>query len=172
VTANFIISTLLMAVAVAPGGGVSKPATNVHEFSRYQIILDRSPFSPPAGSVDTPQPGFATRFSFIGTAKTNDAEPLMAIIQDKEANNRIYFKTEGDSMGAVSIVSIGQSPGAKLVLKQGLETATLTLETKASVGAAPLPSAPTPGANPLLLGGQPTSGAPAGVRRIPFRRGD
>jgi hypothetical protein len=167
VTANFILSTLLMAVAVAPGAGVSKPVTNVHDFSRYQIILDRSPFGPPPGSADTPQPSFASRFSFIGTEKTNDNDPVTAIIQDKEANNRIYFKTEGETFGAVTIVSIGQSPGAKLVLKQGLETATLTLETKASVGAAPPP--PAPGAP---MPGQPTPAAPAGVRRIPFRRGD
>lgn len=157
-----------MAVAVTPGGGVSQSSTNVHDFSRYQIILDRSPFSPPAGSVEVPQPGFASRFSFIGTAQTNDDEPVMAIIEDKEANNRIYFKTAGETIGAVTIVSIGQSPGAKLLLKQGLETATLTLEAKASVGAAP--SATTPGENPLQPGG-PMPGAPAGVRRIPFRRG-
>ena len=167
--ASLVISTVLMAVAVAPGKEGLTPAKDGHDFSRYQIILDRSPFSPPAGSADTPQPSFATRFGFIGTAKTNDADPIMAVIQDKEANNRIYFKTEGETIGAVSIVSIGESPGAKLVLKQGLETATLTLETKAGVGAPP--PAPTTGENPLLPG-QPPPGLQPGVRRIPFRRGN
>ncbi len=169
-TANLLLSTLLMAVAVAPGAGVTKPSTNAHDFSRYQIILDRSPFSPPAGSVDTPQPPFASRFSFIGTAKTNEEARVMAILQDKEANNRIYFKTEGETIGAVTIVSISQSPGAKIVLKQGLETATLSLETKANVGA-PGPSAPAPAVNPMLPG-LPSPGGPSPVRRIPFRRGD
>jgi hypothetical protein len=159
--ASLIVSSLLMAVAAVPGKEGATLAKNTHDFSRYRIILDRSPFSPPAGSVEAPTPGFATRFSFIGTVRTNDDEPLTAVIQDKEANNRIYFKTEGDTIGAVSIVTIGESPGAKLVLKQGLETATLTLETKASVGAAP--PQPTPE--------RPVPGIPAGVRRIPFRRG-
>ena len=163
-----IVSTLLMAVAVAPGGAGAKASTNAHDFSRYQIILDRSPFSPPAGSAEVPLPGFATRFTFVGLTKTNEEAPLTAVIQDKEANNRIYFKTEGETMGVVTIVSISPSPGAKVVLKQGLETATLTMETKATVGAAP--PAPNPAVNPQLPG-QPT-GMPAGVRRIPFRRGD
>jgi hypothetical protein len=172
-TSAFVLSTLLMAVAVAPGAGVSKTSTNVHNFERYKVILDRSPFSPPAGSADIPVPGFATRFSFIGTAQTNETAAIEAFIQDKEANNRIYVKSEGGTIstpqGAVSIVSIDQSPRAKLVLKQGLETATLTMETKASVGAAP-PSAPNPEANPFLPG-RPTPGIPSGARRIPFRRG-
>jgi hypothetical protein len=170
VIANLFLSTLLMAVAVAPGGGVSKPSTNAHDFSRYQIILDRSPFSPKEGAADAPQPPFASRFSFIGTAQTNEEARVMAILQDKEANNRIYFKTEGETIGAVTVVSISQSPGAKVVLKQGLETATLSLETKATVGA-PGSSAPAPAANPLLPGGQPMPGMPSPVRRIPFRRG-
>ena len=169
-TASFILSTLLMAVSVAPSNSVSPRAADAHDFSRYQIILDRSPFSPPAGSVDIPQPNFAARFTFIGTAKTNETEPVMAIIQDKEANNRIYFKTEGESIGGVTVVRIGQSPGAKLLLKQGLETATLTLETKASVGAAPAPPS-APGGAPLP-GQPPVPSAQPGARRIPFRRGD
>ena len=91
----------------------------------------------------------------------------MAILQDKEANNRIYFKTEGETIGAVTVVSISSSPGAKIVLKQGLETATLSLETKANVGA----PAPAPAVNPTLPG-QPSPGVPNALRRIPFRRGD
>jgi len=169
VIAALTIPALLMAVTVAPPAP-SKTATNTHEFSRYQIILDRSPFSPPVKDGEGPQPSFSTRFSFIGTVKTNEDAPVTAIIQDKENNNRIYFKTEGETVGAnVSIVSITQSPGAKLVLKQGLETATLTLETKATVGAAP-PAAPA-NANPNPTG-QPIPGIPPGVRRIPFRRGE
>lgn len=170
--ARSIISTLLVTGATLLSAQAAAPAADSHGFSRYQIILDRSPFTPPAGSVDTPQPGFATRFSFIGTTRTNETEPVTAIIQDKETNNRIFFKTEGETIataiGTVTIVSITQSPGAKLLLKQGLETATLTLETKAGVGAAVPPPAPVPGvgAQPPVPLGQP------GVRRIPFRRGD
>jgi hypothetical protein len=173
-TSGFILSTLLMAAAVTPDAGVSKTSTNVRSFARYKVILDRSPFSPPAGSVELPVPGFATRFGFIGTAQTNEDAPVEAFIQDKEANNRIYVKSEGGTIsspqGTVTIVSIDQSPRAKLVLKQGLETATLTMETKASVGATPSPSAPHPEANPFAPA-RATPGVPSGLRRIPFRRG-
>jgi len=161
---NLTVSALLMAVAVVPSAATSKTATNAHDFSRYQIILDRSPFSPPAGSADAPQPGFSTRFSFIGTAQMSTDAPVMAFIQDKQDNNRIYCKTEGESMGAATVVAISQSPRAKLVLKQGLETATLTLETKATVG--PAPAMPNP-----EFERRPIPGVPPGVRRIPFRRG-
>lgn len=165
--ARSIISTLLVAGATLLSARAAVPAADIHGFSRYQIILDRSPFSPPAGSAEVQQPNFAARYSFIGTVKPDETNPLMAVIQDKEAANRIYFKEEGETIGAVTIVSIGQSPGAKLVLKQGLETATLTLETKASVGAAaPPPPIPGAGSQPPVPLGQP------GVRRIPFRRGD
>lgn len=166
--ARSIISTLLVTGATLLSARTSAPAADSHDFSRYQIILDRSPFSPPAGSVEVQQPNFAARYSFIGTVKPDETKPLMAVIQDKEAANRIYFKEEGQTIGAVTIVSIGQSPGAKLVIKQGLETATLTLETKAGVGAAVPPPAPVPGvgSQPPVPLGQP------GVRRIPFRRGD
>lgn len=164
---SIIITTLLVTGVTLLSARTSVAAADSHNFSRYQIILDRSPFAPPAGSVEVQQPNFAARYSFIGTVKPDETNPLMAVIQDKEAANRIYFKEEGQTIGAVTVVSIGQSPGAKLVIKQGLETATLTLETKASVGPA-APPAPIPGASsqPPLPLGQP------GVRRIPFRRGD
>jgi hypothetical protein len=169
VNTRSIISSLLAAGATLVNARAAAPAADNHNFSRYQIILDRSPFSPPAGSVEVQQPNFAARYGFIGTVKPDETSPLLAVIQDKEAANRIYFKEEGETIGGATIVSIGSSPGAKLVLKQGLETATLTLEAKAGVGAAaaPPPSAPAaPGApQPVPLGQPP-------VRRIPFRRGD
>ena len=92
----------------------------------------------------------------------------MAIILDKEGS-RTYFKAEGETIGDATIVKIEKMDKGpvKLTLKQGLEVATLTMETKASVGAAP----PPPGAQPCS---QPANGRAAtcpGVRRIPFRRG-
>lgn len=169
--APLLLSTLLMAVTATPGGPQSTVPASTHSFSRYQIILDRSPFSPPAGSVEVPQPNFATRYGYVGWHQESETAPLTAMIQDKEAN-RIYFKGEGETIGSVSIISVNKSPGAKILIKQGLETATLTLESKAGVGPAP---SPPPG---IQSPGSPQPGQPnpavqpGTVRRIPFRRGD
>jgi len=172
VTGPFALTVLLGAVSSVLSTGVTQQAADTHNFSRYQIIVDRSPFGAPAAGADIPQPNFAARFSFIGMAKLSDSQPLMAIIQDKESNNRIYFKSAGDTIGGVAVVSVEKSPVAKLVLKQALETATLTLETKGS-GGRPLP--------PSMARGQPMPPPPPsqrnepnvspGSRRIPFLRG-
>ncbi len=155
--------------------GVTQQAADTHTFSRYQIIVDRSPFGPVSAGADIPQPNFAARFSFIGTAKLDENQPLLAIIQDKEANNRTYFKAAGETIGGATVVRIEKSPATKLVLKQGLEVATLTLETKTGVGAAAASAAPAAGQPtsqpPPQPGRAPATGLPAGVRRIPFYRG-
>jgi hypothetical protein len=154
----------LAALAFVGAGWVAQ-ANDTHDFTRYQIILDRSPFgSVTGGGADIPQPNFSARYGFVGTAQLSEASPLLAIIQDKETS-RTYFKAEGETIGNTTVVRIGKSPGGKLVLKQGLEVATLTLETKAGVGAAPAGiGQPQPGQPPGMM-------SPSGVRRIPFRRG-
>jgi hypothetical protein len=160
-------ATLLAAVTATVDTGTIARTTDAHSFSRYQVIVDRSPFGTVAAAgTETPQPNFAVRFVFIGTAKLSEKQPLMAIIQDKEANNRTFFKSAGDSIGTVSIVRVEKSPTAKLVLKQGLETATLVLETKTAPGK-PIPSAATP----APAGQAPAMSSPSPVRRVPFQRG-
>jgi len=169
VSGPFAFTVLLAAVSstLSPGGG--QPGADTHNFSRYQIIVDRSPFGSPGTAADAPQAPFAARFNLIGLAQLSDKQPLMAIIQDKEANNRIYFKSAGDSIGGVAVVSVEKSPTAKLVLKQGLETATLTLETK------PGNEKPLPGSMgrplPQQLVQPRGPGSAPGSRRIPFIRG-
>jgi hypothetical protein len=141
-----------------------------HDFSRYQIIVDRLPFGAMAGTgAEVAQPPFSARFTFVGTAQLDEKQPLLAIIQDKEGN-RTHFKAEGETIGDITVVKIEKADKAqvKLVLKQGLEVATLLMETKASVGATP----PAAGAQPQpFVPGQPPGPVPPGVRRIPFRRG-
>lgn len=143
-----------------------------HDSTRYQIIVDRAPFGALIGSTDNaPQPSFSANYSFVGTEKLDDSQPLVAIIQDK-AGNRIFFKAEGETMGDVTVVKIEKADKGqvKLVLKQGLEVATLSMETKTSVGAAP----PAPAGQPQpAIPGMPPGPVPVqpGVRRIPFRRG-
>jgi len=61
-----------------------------------------------------------------------------------------------------------EKAGAKLVLKQGLEVATLVMDGK-SAAAAPAPGAPSAPGQPASPGQPPIPGP--GVRRVPFRRG-
>ncbi len=140
-----------------------------HDFSRYQIIVDRLPFGALNGTAEAPQPSFSARFTFVGTEQLDEQQPLTAIILEKEGG-RIHFKAEGETIGDVTVVKIEKSDKGqeKLVLKQGLEVATLLMESKASIGAVP----PAPGAQPQpYVPGQPGPAIGPGVRRIPFRRG-
>ncbi len=124
----------------------------------------------PGAADTTPQPPFSTRYNFVGIAKLDETQPLLAIIIDKEGN-RTYFKAEGETIGDATVQQIEKADKGqvKLVLKQGLEVATLTMESKTSVGAAP-PGGAQPQPQPGIPG-QPPAPLPAGVRRIPFRRG-
>jgi len=163
---------ILCALAATLVGAAVHAADALHDFSRYQIIIDRLPFGAMAGTgPETPQPPFSAHYTFVGTVKEDETKPLLAIIFDKEGS-QTYFKAEGDTIGDTSVVKIEKADkgSVKLVLKQGLEVATLFLETKTGVGAAP----PGPGTQPqpVVPGISPTPGtAQPGVRRIPFRRG-
>lgn len=157
------------ALAMSVCGTFARATDGTHDFARYKIILDRAPFGAMSGvTPEAQQPGFSTRFTFVGTAKLDDNQPLMAIILDKEGNH-VHFKAEGESIGPVSIVKIekaDQAP-AKLVLKQGLEVATLLMESKAARGGPPIafPQPPQPGQPPIA------PNPDLGARRIPFARG-
>jgi hypothetical protein len=161
---------LLVALGMSVRGlGAVRTTDTTHDFARYQIILDRAPFGAMNSSgADAPQPSFAARFTFVGTAKLSNDQPLLAIIADKEGNH-IHFKAEGESIGPVTVVKIEKTDkgSAKLVLKQQLEVATLLLESKPAVGG---PAGGFP--QPAQPGQPPAPGVPQpGVRRIPFVRG-
>jgi hypothetical protein len=155
--------------------GTAARATDdaTHDFARYQVILDHAPFGAMAGpSVDIQQPSFSARYTFVGMAKLSDNEPLQAIILDKEGNH-VYFKGEGEDVGTAGAVVLkiekDEKAGAKLVLKQGLEVATLIMDGK-SAGTASAPGSPGAAGQPPQPGQPPIPGQP-GVRRVPFRRG-
>jgi hypothetical protein len=136
-------------------------------FARYQIIIDRAPFGVTAGGpVAEAQPGFSTRYTFVGLVKTESSGTLLAIIYDKD-KNRSYFLAEGETIPNenVKLVRIERStPSNKIVLQQGLESATLSYQP---AGTAPTAASPSPGAPPPAQ--QP--GQVPGRRRIPFMRG-
>ena len=159
--------------ASATLGGIRSPAAQpTRDFSRYQVIVDRAPFGQMGLTGDNaPQPPFSTRFTFVGIARDGDDSPLLAVIEENDTKH-VDFKAEGDSIGNVKVVKIEKPENGpiKLVLKQDLEVATLTLESKPGSGAgAPAAAAPgeapRPGQPPVPMTIQP------GVRRIPFRRG-
>ena len=160
---------MVCVLSMSVGGTVACAADATHDSGRYQIIVDRAPFGQMVvGGPDSQQPPFATRFTFVGTAQLDPDKPVMAIIMDKEGNH-VHFKAEGDTIGNISVVSIEKADKGttKLVLKQGLETATLLLEPKTAGGVAP------PGGGQPGQPGQPPTSQPnqPALRRIPFRRG-
>ena len=118
-----------------------------------------------------------SRYAFVGMVSTTENNHPLAIIQDKEQNNRIYFKAEGDMIDTIKVVKIGQSP-PKLVLQQGLEVATLSYQAR---GGGPLPvlapgmAQPMPNMPNIAAPGTTAPGTFARTqptpRRIPFRRG-
>jgi hypothetical protein len=132
------------------------------DFGRYQVIVDRAPFGANAGAPEAEaQPNFAARYGFIGLVKTQGAGPLLAMVQDKERNKN-YFLAEGETIPneSVKVLHIERSP-SKLVLQQGLETATLAYLPTGS--APPMTTAPPQPPGPAA--------PPVGRRRIPFMRG-
>lgn len=165
-----VLMVALFSLAMNASGAVTvQPPDTTHDFTRYQIILDRAPFGAIGGAPPVEQPGFATRFTFIGMVQMDSDAPPLAVIMEND-NKHINFKAEGETIGTVKIDKIEKSDKGptKLVLKQGLETATLVLESKAA-GGAPAAGAP---ANPGQPGQPPVQGTvQPGARRIPFRRG-
>ena len=84
-------------------GTFARATDGTRDFARYQVILDRAPFGAmPGTAVESQQPPFSARFTFIGTAKEGD-KPLMAIVMDKEGN-RVRFVAAGDKIGPVTVV--------------------------------------------------------------------
>ena len=161
---------ILWALSISASGVAAHATDGTHDSARYQIIVERAPFGQMTTADNTPQPGFSTRFTFVGTEQEGPDQPLRAIIMDKEGGNHVHFKAEGDTIGAISIVKIEKTDKGttKLVMKQGLETATLVLEPK-TPGGGSSPGSPATGGQP----GQPPTPQPIppGARRIPFRRG-
>jgi hypothetical protein len=158
------------------------------EFSRYQPIIDRSPFGPVVASgVAEVAPGFAQRYQFVALVTSNaGAGLLQAIIFDRDTN-RSYFRAQGETLDrAVRVERIDVDP-PKLVLKSGLETAQLSFQARPATpvaavapgmpsrtGAPPTATPYQPGSSgpPAQIGQPDQPSQPSGVRRIPFRRGN
>ena len=160
-----------LALVVATVALANEPA----DFSRYQIIIDRSPFGAvTAAGVPDALPNFAQRFQLVGLVTANGSPgKVLAILLDRDAN-RSWFKTEGEWIKAdsdpndtgVKVVQIqdAQTTKPKVIIQFGLERATLSFsERPAGPAVAPVPGQPqpAPGAMPAR---------PPFAGRIPFRR--
>lgn len=168
-----VLMVALASLAMNASGAVTvQPTDPTHDFARYKIILDRAPFGAIGGAGPVEQPGFATRFTFVGTVQMDTEAAPLAYIMENDTKH-IDLKAEGETIGTVKIEKIEKSDKGptKLVLKQGLESATLVLETKGA-GGAPPPGAPANPGQPGQPGQPPVQGTgQPGARRIPFRRG-
>lgn len=160
---------VMIAVALA-GLSTARADEKLRDFSRYQAIIDRSPFGAAAGGpTEVVQGSFAARYSFVGLASDKDGK-IVAAVEDKEINpRRTYFVSEGDTFNGIKVVRINWDPArrdpSRLMLQSGLETATLVFEPRSGgSGAAPTPP---PGIAPPT-GGPPIP--PPGARRTPFLR--
>ena len=137
------------------------------EFAKYQVIIDRAPFGalsgpgPAAGA-----PSFTQQFKFVGIVESNRI--VQAIINDTKGN-RVYFRSAGETIDNVKIVSVDVEP-PQLTLQRGLETGMLEFEER-KVTASPSRAMT---AGPRIY--SPTSSSSHGSssesdpRRIPFRR--
>lgn len=156
-----LVAAAAVMVAMVPDAR----AKETYEFSRYQVILDRGPFGPvTATEAAGATPGFASQLQLVGFVYSNSVLPQV-IIQDKQANNRWYFRAEGELVNEATVVSIDIA-ARKVVLQKGLEKATLAVEER------PNTPAPTPAAQVQPPGAPPGAQFPTapGARRIPFRR--
>ena len=166
-----ILGMLLLAGAAWATESADLPA-------RYQAIIDRSPFGQVqgAGAGDV-APNWLATWVFTGLIQSNSGNgKVQAIISTKD-NSHSYFRAEGESLdGTITVVKIDQSlKQPKLVLKNGLETGTLTFPERATVASATPPGAPPapPGINippPPGTAAPAAAGGPTAIRRIPFRR--
>ena len=158
------IATLTTVAILAARAAGSTSETQ--DLGPYKVIVDRAPFCASATASAAAQPNFASRYVFVGVVSTTEDNRPLAIIQDKERNNRIYFKAEGEMIDSVKVVQIQQSP-PKLVLQQGLEVAKLSYQARAGGPTPPGMTTSMPGTAAPGASAQP----PPAPRRIPFRRG-
>ena len=146
-------------------------ATETPDFSRYQPLIDRSPFGQVQGAGAELAPNWIANYVFSGVTQSNAGQGAVQAIITTKDNSHWYFRSEGETIDvSIAVMKIDLNPKQpKLVLKNGLETGTLTFPERSAVPQTTPPGAP-PGIAPPQ-GGAPGA-VPPTVRRIPFRRGN
>jgi hypothetical protein len=164
---NYIMALGVGAASVLSVGRTAGGA-ETHDFARYQVIIDRSPFGAVQGAgAPAPTASYSAQFQLVGVVQSSNGV-LQAVIFDK-SDNHAYFRSVGETLNDVTVMTVEATP-AKAVLKKGLESCTLIFEKQPVASKVPgMPGQPggfTPGQS--LIPGQP--GGPSLPRRIPFRR--
>lgn len=143
-------------------------AETAQDFSRYQIIIDRSPF----GAVKTAAVDSAAntptfqRYQLVAIVVSNGGlGPVQAGIFDRESN-RSYYLAAGESIDTgLKVIKIDERPPVKVELMAGLERAQLTFQDRPSTPAAPVAG----GIRPPFTPGNPSPNPPPPPRggRVP-----
>lgn len=139
--------------------------------ARYQAIIARSPFGQVQGASNDAPPNWLANYVFTALIRSNSGDGVVQAIISTKDNAHWYFRAEGETVDAnitVQKIDVSQKQ-PKLVLKNGLETGTLTFPERTAVAAA-APSTPPAIGNPPP--GAAPGAVPPTVRRIPFRRGN
>jgi hypothetical protein len=162
--------TLIMLGAVLAAGVTGATTT---DFTRYQSIIDRSPFGQVQSNVPDAAPNWLANYVFCGLIQSNSGNGAVQAIISTKDNNRWVFRAEGEIVDSdVVVQKIDQSQrSTKVVLKKGLETGTLAFPERTAV---PMAAAPNPAMPPGVGAPPPAAGGavPPTIRRIPFRRGN
>jgi hypothetical protein len=156
--------------------GFAGQATETTELpARYQSLIDRSPFGQVQAGDAALAPNWLATYVLTGIIQSNSGNGVVQAIISTKDNAHWYFRTEGEIIEAgVTVFKIDQSSRqTKVVLKNGLETGTLTFAERANVASAAPPAAAAaqpPGLNiPQIPGSTPAPATSPGLRRIPFR---
>lgn len=134
------------------------------ESTRYELILDRNPFSlkdPPPPAVAAPPPvtnppPVKLNLQLSGISVTPDGKHAWFVVPPTpgKTTNEVYWKLEENGeQGDIKVISINQPEGSVTVDNAG-ERVVLTLEDDA-----PTPMGPA-------TGGVPAPGATGGARRV------
>ena len=162
-----VIGILGLAVAGWIAGAAA--AADTPDLSRYQVIMDHTPFgNVTGGNLAESGPGWSSDLVFLGRVTLTNQQ-VQAVILKKSTNHSVY-KAEGETFDDIKVLRIESGPRVpRVVLQRGLEKATLDFQPAGpptAVGAAPPPGPPgAPGQPPGMPPMPPTA------RRLTFRRG-
>ncbi len=105
-------------------------ASAAHDWSRYEIIMERSPFGkepPPSETAETAKPSgeFAKQYRLCMLCGNAQGQLKAGIVS--KVNNKNFYLQVGESEGGLSLVGIRLEEGIA-IFQQGDETAQLLLE--------------------------------------------
>ncbi len=166
-----MIRRVSIGLGLAAFGGLAVAAATIEVPAKYKAIIERSPFGQVKGvGKEQEVVPWLQNYVFAGLVNSNSGEGVIQVIIATKDNTKWFFRAEGEAIDGgivVQKIDLTQRP-PQVVLKNGLETGTLTYpdrSTAAAAAPAPAVAPPMPGQPP-----QPGQAPPPTIRRIPFRR--